>query len=328
MLAGLDRTAFVLVSDGCEPQKVAQMLASGLLSGEESVWLQMDLRDADWREAATGLRSAFWAAAWQGLAGAAIAGPEPFREVDRHSPIWHIVRDARQEVALWRTVHQRAQAAVDEGGGADALRCLALAEAAVGTTDGHDLVLRPEKRPFRALLRVAGRADTGGEPPVSAFEAVDRALLGAAGSLPAAGSAGPEPGQVYWDDVPLMKDGRARWAIVASDGDVAWQRGVALQDIIQRAGGPRVPLMRVFPDLKADAPLLVWLVRGSGGAGGDEWPEAVRAQLDRLQGASLAVVRPEGGPPVAVLGAEADLSAVGRGFQRQPHPYAMARQVR
>lgn len=328
MLSGVGRPPFLLVEGGCEPGRAQQMFASGLLNGEESVWLYLDLRGADWRHAATQVRSAFWAAAYQGLAGAAVAGPVPFREVDRHSPIWHIVRDARREVALWRTSRQQARAAGaarDEEGRAEALRRIALIESIVGTADGYDLVLRPEKRPFRTVLRVAGGGDDG--PSLSAFRAVHRKLLALAAGLPEAAPLAGEPGQLYWDDVPLLHDGRVRWVIVASDGEAVWKRAMALQGVIRDAGGRAVPVSRTFPDLRGtEPPTLVWVVGRPQIP--EDWPAPARAQAERHGSASLTAVRLDCGTTVAILGEAADLGALARGLRRTLRPYPVARHVR
>jgi hypothetical protein len=247
--------------------------------------------------------------------------------VDRHAPIWHIVRDARQEVALWRTVRRRAHAATaGNAPSTDAVRSLALAEATVGPADGHDLPLRPERRPFRSLLRVAGESDEG-PPSLRTFADVHRRLLGLAAALPEVGPDGAEPGQAYWDGIPLHKDGRVRWAIVADDGPGVWNRGIDLQAAIRDATGQTVPVIRAFPDVETDVLLLlVWVMGGAVPEG--EWPDPVLAELARTTGASLAFVRPEGGPPVAIVGEEIDLDALARSLQPAPTPYPTARHMR
>ncbi|MCK4375392.1 MAG: hypothetical protein KAX19_08685, partial [Candidatus Brocadiae bacterium] len=147
---------FWLVEDGCEPGRVAQMVRSGELRGSEAIWLFLDLRGADWRRAATEVRSAFWAAAWQGLAGAAVRLPPPPGEVDRQLVLWHILRDARREVALWRHA-RRLMSATPDAPAAAARTLPRLAELAgiVGTSDAYQLVLRAQRRPFRSLYRVS-----------------------------------------------------------------------------------------------------------------------------------------------------------------------------
>jgi len=324
-LPGPEYPSFLLVSDGCGPQDVPLMRASERIGADDAVWLHMDLRRADWRHAALEVRSAFWAAAWQGMAGAAVSGPEPFREADRQSPIWHIVRDARQEVALWRTVRRRAAEAASAAAGPEALRAVALAEGAVGPEQGHDLRVGPQRRPFRTVLRAA-HDGAGQAVRLGTFERVHRANLELAGRLPATARPRPGDGQIYWDGIPLVTDDRVRWVIVAPDGEEVWKRGLELQALVQQAGGRAVPVRRTMPEPEPDAPLLVWVVGGAETV--EEWPEALRAQWPERQGGSLALLGTEGGPRVVVVGADADLQALARGFRPSPRTYPSARDMR
>ncbi|MHC4479469.1 MAG: hypothetical protein ACYS1C_00645, partial [Planctomycetota bacterium] len=266
---------FYLVADGCEPGRLPQLVQTGEMRGSESVWLYLDLREADWRQAVTEVRSAFWAAAWQGLAGAAVRCPLPSRAVDRQWVIWHILRDARLEVALWRREHAAAVAARRRGRArAAALRRISLLELLVGTAEGSDLRLRKRRDPFRELY---GVAPPGRESALrlSQFAAARRKLLDWAWRSPF-GEARQSEG-TYWRGIPLAEGGATRWAIVASDGEAVWKQAVAFQRALQERAGTAVPVSRTFPPAGTEGALLVWVIADEEGRGA--LPEEVQAGL-------------------------------------------------
>ena len=322
--AGCD---FLLVRDGCEPGKVPEMVSAGLLRGDESVWLYLDLRSADWRRAATEVRSALWAAAWQGLAGVAVCAPVPFPDLDRHSPLWQVIRDARQEVALWRQARRLARGAAPGGEGrADVLRKLAVIEGLVGTAEGCALRLRPERRPFRSLLRVAP-SPQGRGPAVSRFAAVHDQLLALAGGLEPGRSGPATEGRLYWDGMPLVEDGRVQWAIVAADGEQVWKQAMALQRAIEGATGRKVPVSRAFPaGAQGDLPQLVWVLGDA--TGRRDWPESVRAAAEGRLSAPLAVAELPGGTVAVLVAEDVDAAALLRTFLPGPDLYPTALHVK
>jgi len=348
--------AFWLVADGCEPGLVPQRVQSGTIPASATVWLHLDLRDADWQRAAVEVRSAFWAAAWQGLAGAAVRCPVSAGEADGQLVIWHILRDAREEAALWREASrlaatksaagagsaQPAPAATRPAGGraptasesaesrglgstrARDIRRVAALETIVGTDESCDLRLRLGRWPFRRLYRVAPSADRS-EPVLDDFEAARRRVLGLMGEAARA----PVPvrsGQLYWRGVPLAEDGRVRWAIVIADGEPVRKAAAALQKGIEDAAGSTVPVSRAFPDLSGDGPLLVWAIAGQNGR--PDWPEAVRAALAEQRDVPLATVGLSPGVTVVLVKSDIDIPLLLRTFRREPSLYPTASDVR
>jgi hypothetical protein len=359
---------FWLVADGCEPGLVPEMVQSGAVPASATVWLYLDLRDADWQRAAVEVRSAFWAAAWQGLAGAAVRCPVSAGEADRELVIWHILRDAREEAALWREASRLAatKSAAGAGGaqpapagtkaaaarrGAESsesrasvnsprlepverrppgstrardIRRVAALESVVGADKGSDLLLRLDRRPFRRLYRVAPSADRS-EPVLDDFEAARRKVLGLMGETARA----PIPtrtGQLYWRGIPLVEDGRVRWAIVIADGEPVRRAAAALQKGVEDATGNAVRISRAFPDLSGEGPRLVWAVAGE--AGCPDWPEAVRAAVAEQGEVPLATVGLGQGVTIALLRSDTDIQVLLKTFRRDPSLYPTASDVR
>ncbi|KPK58654.1 MAG: hypothetical protein AMK73_09070, partial [Planctomycetes bacterium SM23_32] len=305
---------FYLVTDGCPPGSAARLIQSGRMQGAESVWLYLDLRRADWRRAALEVRSACWAGAWQGLAGLAVRCPPPSAAVDRQLALWHILRDVRSEVALWRQAIATVSARPDTPEGrARRLRRLATLQSIVGTTAHSQLRLYEERRPFRGVCRI--RPSGGDRLRLGEFEAARSEVLSILGNV--ASEPAGERRSVFYQGIPLARDRQANWAIAAGDGEHAWQAALALQRAVQSAAGVEVPVSRSFPDLEAGgtAPELVWLI--AEGAEDQNWPEPVRAALAARRGAALVGVRLEEGPLVAVLSADFDVEALARTFREQ-----------
>jgi hypothetical protein len=323
LLAVEGRIPFYLVRDGCEPGRAAGMLQTGAMDGSESIWLYLDLREADWRRAATEVRSAFWAAAWQGLAGAAVRLPAPYMAVDQQSAVWHIVRDARTEVALWREAREGAMAARNSGKGRPAaLRRLGALDLVVGASAACSLPLRLERRPFRSLYRVRapGRSRRLGVRHFAAARA--KTLEIAAQSSPAVPAPGPD---LHWRGIPLAEKGKLRWAIVAPGSESAWKQALAFQQAMREAAGVAVPLSRAFPALEEEGPLLVWVL--TDGTGGADLPENVREAMADLGDAQLAAVALDGGATAALLAEGFDANALLRTFHSGPDLFPTAVQV-
>jgi len=330
-----------LVEDGCEPGLVPELVRSGAVRKSDTVWLYLDLRETDWRRAMSQVRSAFWAAAWQGLAGAAVCCEPPPPEVDRQAVIWHILRDARQDVALWRQargeVRARAARAQEPAERGRLLAHLATLEGIVGVGPTCDLVLRPERWPFRQLYKAVPSAATvrGGpanaaqvEPLEATREKVLSIIIEPGGALPA-----PAADQLFWSGIaladPPLADGSAgpvRWAVVAADGKGPWKEAVALQQALEEASGRSVPLSRTFPPLWLDPPRLVWLI--AEGQPQPDWPESVREAILRAPSAELLTVSPKKDVTVGVLGPGFDLSMLLSTFRRSSEVYLTAQHVR
>jgi hypothetical protein len=320
---------FWLVKDGCEAGRVPQMVQSGAMQASASVWLYLDLRETDWQRAATEVRSAFWAAAWQGLAGAAVRCPMPGKDVEQQPVIWHILRDARNEVALWRsalaerTAPQRAvRAASGRTADAEEVRRLALLEGVVGTGETCDLRLAPERRPFRMLHRVL----PGDGRPALSLDDFEKARADVLAALRGAPPASPNPREhLYWRGIPLTEDGRVRWAIVSGASDAGQKAAVDLQQALRKATGRELPVSPTFPNLRAGAPLLVWALAGT--AEPADWPEAVRAALAKRPTDQLVIVDLRNGPTFAALRNGFSLKALLKTFRPAPGIYPMARDV-
>jgi len=239
----------LLVADGVAPGKVPALLARNRIRPDAHVWLYLDVRGVDWRRAAARLRSAAWAAAWQGLSGLAVRCGLPSGEADRQSTLWHILRDAREDAALWRAAQQRAQrlenASFDKK---DLLtrRVVALEEfrTILGAEGEPLLMVARQKHPSRAVLRVLD-PHTGRPPPTARFwqakERVLKVMAQADELLPARWQ------NLYWHGIPLLADGEVRWAIVSGPDQQEWRRSVRLQQAIESRTGQAVKVGREFP---------------------------------------------------------------------------------
>ncbi len=327
LFSGKGSFPFWLVKDGCEPGVVPQLIGSGALSGLEPVWVYLDLNGADWRQAVTDVRSAAWAAAWQGLAGLAVSCPPPSKEVDRQSPLWHVVRDACRDVALWRQARLLAQRAM-EGGQATthALFVLQQLELVVGTADGSHLVLQAERRPFCRLYRVApsgGRSDLA----LTQFDSARDLVLALTAELEQAAPV-RAPEQLHWERMPLLDEGEVRWAIAAPDGEASWKTALAFQKAVADLTGKQIPVARTFvePAAKPGAPSLVWVVTDRTDLQG--LPGAAQKALAERGAAPLASVRLDGGAVVAFIRDDCDIEALLRTFHSQPNAFAPAHDVR
>jgi len=321
-----------LVAGGCAPGAVASLVQAGVVGPEQSVWLFLDLRGVDWRRAAVELRSAFWAGAWQGLAGAAVLCPRPEGRVDRQSVLWHVLRDAREEAALGIGAVREGARMLDWVPDVDALtlqQAKMIGESRSLVGNGAECLVRveTERRPFRQVYRA--RVPEGLEElPLAAYHEAKRraiSILQETGKL----SAGADRwGNLFWHGVPLLVDGRVSWVIWT--GGIAALRTTAerLQQGVRERTGLSVPIVREFPAVHGDAeggPLrLVWVITDGEAASG--LPEAVRrvaAGEHRLSAVSL------GGAALAVVvRRDMDVEAIVRSFLPSPTPYPKARDVK
>jgi len=125
-----------LVSGGLEPW-LGEVLSSGEAERPREVWLYRDLRRTDWRGEAVEFRRSLIAAAHLGAAGAAIVCSLPREPVDEQLALWHVLRDAFEEAAMYAHL-ARSRPALD-------LEDLA---------GRAGIVFSPERRPFRSILMV------------------------------------------------------------------------------------------------------------------------------------------------------------------------------
>jgi hypothetical protein len=242
-----------------------------------------------------------------------------------------LLRDARSDVALWRTLAARARRLADATPDpADLHRRRLLAaeglSTLVGPSEHCDLVLEPRRVPFRTVYRVAA-PEGSGAPPLSAFERARNRILELSRDVPGTHDGVPHTAQLYWGAVPLIEDGLVRWAIVALEGESAWKAALGLQEAVRRMSGRTVPLSRAFPDLTdaASRQLLVWVVVGDGN--GQGLPDVVQSRLSSRPGAQLVTVELDGSI-VAVLRNGRSLDALARTFRAEHELYPTARQVR
>ncbi len=331
---------FLLVEEGCEAGRVPDLVKSGALTGAEPVWLALDLRGMDWRRAAVAVREAFWAAAWQGCAGAAVRAPLPCEEVDRQLAVWHILRDARREVALWRHVREMAARIRRERRGRGPVPSSAKAEdgqqfpdrtvylmekldRTVGTAAHCRIQLRPERHPFRRLLRPA---PDPAEPGLSKFAATRRTVLEIARRL---APLVPEefPSQAYWQDIPHSRDGLCRWRIVAAAGEESWKAAAELQTAIRSRVGAGVPLERGLPSLDAEgAPDLVWMVADTDLP--RSLPDELRDAAHRRPESPIVVAELKSGAVIVLLRRGWEPAAVLRPLRHTSELYRRARSIR
>jgi len=318
-----------LVQGGAEPDAVPRLVASGAIDASQPVWLYVDLRGVDWRRAALQVRNAAWTAAWQGLAGLAVTCEQPAPEVDRQLVLWHILRDAHAEAALWRSARRAAEAtAAPEAETAAARRRRVLAlegiDSVIGPAETCLLLLREERVAFRRLYRVA---PPPGQEWVSLeqFDRAYRRTLELGAQLAAPGRQ-PETGQVYWRGVPLVEAGRAQWAIFAADGEESWRAAVAFQQSLEALTGRTLTVSRTWPQFDAGSPRVVWAFATE--AARSALPAQVQAALAARPGAAFVIVDLEGGATAAVASPSLNARKLLNSLLLEPTAFAPARGVR
>jgi hypothetical protein len=302
------------------------------LQPEHSVWLFLDLRGADWRRAALQARSAFWAAAWQGLAGAAVLCPAAAEQVDSQSVLRHVLRDAREEAALGARALRRGAEMVGLPAGEGELavsqaRVIAETESLVGDKAGCLIGVETCRLPFRNVQRAVVRGPLA-DAPLTGFQTAKGRAVRLLEELDRIAPAGKKWTNLYWHGSPLLVDGRVRWAIWT--GGIAALRGTAekIQQGIEARTGEVVPIVRQFPTtetLTGDSrPLIVWVV--TNGELLAALPDPVRAAL--TAGRQPRTVPLEGGTLAVLVPKEVDTEALLGGFLPTKTPYAPASEVR
>jgi len=318
----------ILVRDGCDVGQVPALIECGTLNGREHVWAHLDLCGADWRRAAVEVRSACWAAAWQGLAGVSVCVEPPLAEVDRQMVIWHILRDGRQEAALWRELQRaarRLRARSGKGTRLETPTVLALErlQATVGTADHCTLPLRARRLPFRQVMRVQpGEGERALR--ISRFETARATVLEAARLIGPLTAPRPSCG-LCWQDVPLVQDGRLRWAIMLPPGG-SGHIARRLQEAIRERTDRLPPIEHQEGALfSKPAPYLVWVV-GDGPPA--DLPAPARAAVETAGERPIIVTQPDDGPVVVVLRSRDGLETALQMMRQRPGAFPTADQVR
>lgn len=322
-----DPSAAWLVEGGVPPGRVPSLLRSRRLNGSDEVWLYMDLQRMDWRRAALRIPSAFWAAAAQGLAGAAVRCRPPGRDVERQQAVWHIVRNARNDVALWRGARRAAGAivrSVPERGAERRRRMLLLQSlnGLVGSSSDFALQLASEPGPgLRHGVLPAPGAERLSRRQFTRARGELLALTERLSALPP-----PEPdGPLYWWDVPLTSDGRTQWTILITGGEASRDAALQFQRLVERKRGLTIPVSRDAERIEDDEAALVWVFAGPRGNDGlpPRLAEGMRGDpsgplaLARLEGRRAVVVRPE-----------VDPGALAAALRTERQVYPKARNVR
>ncbi len=324
----------VLVDGGCELGEAEGLIKAGRLRADDAVWLWLDLQGADWRGAAVKVRSAVWAAAWQGLAGVAVRAARPRKEADRQFAIWHVLRDAREEAALLALAMDRAAQAASlslqgpQGHGPQVRRAAALlALQAVVNADRADLTIRMQTRhvPFRQVLR-AWPDGTGGLAPLEAFAAARKVVQEAwqeLDGLPGMRRAWPN---AFWRGVPLLEEGVVRWSIVALGEKTAGARASKFQSLLHELTGTRVPIGYTRAALEVAeaerAPNLIWLVTDD--LDPEKLPPVVRPAALAAGPGRPGAARLEGGAWAVVVGPDARLQSLVATLSPGPMPWRSA----
>jgi hypothetical protein len=309
-----------VVADGPAPGTTALAVQTGRVAAEGAVLLHLDLRGLDWRTAAGVVPRALWVAAWQGLAGVAVTGPAPARDVQHQRAVWHVLRDARRDAALWQGTVRRCRAGVLRGVPARRLR-RRLARA-IGRGQGSALQVQRRKQAFREVYALAPPAS-----PTAAFDAAREALEITTGAWVACAQATRERAadQLFWDGHPMVREDQVRWAIVAAGGEEEWKSGLRMQRRLQEAGGRELPLTRALPTDR-DALDLIYVLADPDAP--DSLAPPVREALEGSAGRKLVTARLEQGPALAILTDMSLLNWLLAGVHPAPLPYAPAREVR
>ena len=306
--ADLSAYGSLLVEDGPTPSRIPEFLTEERVRDEASIWLYLDLRGTNWRWAAPRIRGAAWAAVWQGLSGIAVRCPPPCTGGNNQRVIWHILRDACEEAALWREA-QLASRRLEDVELADKKlqkqRALALQTfvSTIGEEQESFLRVTPREIPFRTVLRTV-RSDNGLLPPISQFrEAKTRMLevLSEASRL-----VDLRARNLHWHGVPMQVDSKAQWSIVASGSETAWKQAGRLQKSIATLTGRTLDVSRQFPAMperKESIDQLLWLVGPASEI--DGVPESIIKALNPLE--PPAVVR---APPFLIVNLPADWAAL------------------
>ncbi len=327
---GAGRPRHWLVAGGPSSGTVGALIEDESLAPDDNVWLYMDLRDADWRWAATSVPAAVWAATWQGLAGVAVSCDAPPGTADRQPVVWHIVRDACSDASLWRAALKRARDLARPDADPDARTAALFAasslEGVIGNSEDCVLTVRETDVGGGLAPRVVP------EPGLAAvsigrFSEARRKTTMAARDL--VESVAQTPGQAYWRGVPMIEGNAVKWSIVADVGEQAWKAALALQKGIRERSGYTVQVSRAFPNRVEGSPLnpsIVWVTTANHDMQG--LPDAIATALARRPDAPVVAEKLEDGTMVVVLRDDAYLEQLLRTILPRPSFFAPARDVR
>ena len=306
----IDLSAYesVLIENGPAPTRIPELIGENKLRDDSGVWLYLDLRGANWQWAATRIRCAVWAAAWQGLSGLAVRCEAPCTRENSQSVLWHVIRDAVEEAALWREAWraaQRLENAEFEDKEQQKQRALTLHTFVSTMGEEEDVLLRvaENKVTFRNVLRI-NSPDREKVPGISDFrEAKSRLLEVLRDTRPLVDM---KERRLFWHGVPLQTDGSLHWSIVSSGDDAAWKQAGRLQKKVSAVTGRTLEVSRQFrelPDSADSVDRLVWMVGPASEI--DGVPERVSKALQAPQPPAVARV-----PPALVVNLPADWAAL------------------
>jgi hypothetical protein len=88
---------------------VPELIESGRIAPESSIWGVTDSGEAKWKDVVIPVRRAFWAGAWQGLAGNVLVDDRKRVADGKSVPMWHVLRDVRDEAAVCAGMRHAAQ---------------------------------------------------------------------------------------------------------------------------------------------------------------------------------------------------------------------------
>ena len=325
LLSQLSGPNFIAVHQGCPPDAVPDLVGAAALSGQEPVWTHLNLRGANWRRAVLEVRAALWAAAWQGLAGAMVTCDPPRTAVDRQLAVWHVLRDARQEVALWREARWQTES-LPQGQSSGNRQLLLLRErleSVIGPAEHCLLTTHREPRPFRSVYRVSPPRGKR-RPTLEQFSAARLTVLDVLSRMAnyAPADAGPD---LYWQGIPLVRDGLPQWTLVALEGESAWKAARRLREDIEKRTGITLEVQRSLPDDEEQGGRLVIISADEGTPALSGLFPAVSA---RETGESATILRQDEEALAVAFFGEEGLRTITRGFSPRPSLYAPAREVR
>jgi hypothetical protein len=279
---------FCIVDDGVEPGAVARAIDGGVLSAGAAVFMHLDLRDIPWQAAPLALRRAMLAGAWQGLAGVAVTLPEPGDDPQRQPAIWHVLRDARADAALWQHAARLSKRASEDdvlAGPAEKVLSGLDFGGNIGRGGRYSLPVVREPRAGREVLRIAKRDDPG-----SLVDAFAKAREDSIRALRILEKAPWEQGSrnAWWRRRPMVRDGRNVWSIMAADGEITWRAALRLQKGLSAIAGNEPDIGRTVPADLGNIEVL-WII--ADGAPTVAVPDAVTEALGADRRAPLMAAR-------------------------------------